>query len=86
MTESAEDQSEQSLKSAEYRRYLQLPSHQSKNQSPCPADGKSVFSLLWFSWITPLIKLGFQRPLSVKDISSLPLNMKGEEVFLYIKQ
>ena len=36
-----------------------------------PEASTGFFSLLWFSWITPILILGYARPLEAQDLYKL---------------
>lgn len=38
----------------------------------CPLDSSNLFSVLAFSWVTPLIRLGYKRPLEDYHLWELP--------------
>ncbi|KAL2915615.1 hypothetical protein HK105_204800 [Polyrhizophydium stewartii] len=46
----------------------------------CPKTTASVVSKLLFLWMDPVFRLGWRRPLELKDIWKLPLNMRVEVV------
>jgi hypothetical protein len=37
-------------------------------QMDCPEATANIFSTLTFSWMTPLMKLGYKQPLLMEDL------------------
>jgi hypothetical protein len=46
----------------------------SDRAGPSPVDTASVFSIVFFSWFTPLISLGTRQTLQIDDIYEVPLS------------
>ncbi|MGG6496291.1 UNVERIFIED_CONTAM: hypothetical protein NY603_25570, partial [Bacteroidetes bacterium 56_B9] len=49
-----------------------LPPRRLEDAPITPYTSASVFSVLTFQWITPLMVLGYQRPLQATDLWKLP--------------
>ena len=45
-----------------------------------PEASAGFFSQLWFAWLTPLLSLGFARPLEPSDLYKLPDEYSSAEV------
>lgn len=46
----------------------------SDKAGPSPVDNASFLSIVFFSWFTPLIRLGAKRPLEIHDIYEVPVS------------
>ncbi|KAJ3112677.1 hypothetical protein HDU96_004307 [Phlyctochytrium bullatum] len=47
---------------------------------PCRENGASLFSRMYFSWLSPLIRLGRAKSLAMEDIPDLPPQNKSSKV------
>ncbi|KAJ2084410.1 Transporter of the ATP-binding cassette (ABC) [Coemansia sp. RSA 988] len=57
-----------------------LPAGTSHARPPCPEQTASIAQLLFFSWMDPMIWLGYKRPLEPDDLYDLMPNDHAERV------
>ncbi|KAJ2613508.1 Transporter of the ATP-binding cassette (ABC) [Coemansia sp. RSA 1365] len=57
-----------------------LPAGSLHTHPPCPEQSTSIAQLLFFSWMDPLIWLGYKRPLEPNDLYDLMPNDHAERV------
>ncbi|KAJ4703008.1 ABC transporter C family member 2-like [Melia azedarach] len=62
--------------SVNYAEYEQLPG----GEQVCPERHVSIFSRIYFGWITPLMQLGYKRPITEEDVWKLDTWDKTETV------
>lgn len=48
-----------------------------KEQPPCPRLRANIFSVLTFSWLTPMMKAGKDKYLTEEDLWSLPVSFSS---------
>lgn len=49
-------------------------------QRPCPKDGSSFLSRIFFSWFDPLVWKGFKKPLEANDLWNVRHEDSAREV------
>lgn len=49
-----------------------------RTETVCPEETVNIFSYLSFSWLDPIFKDGYSRPLEEKDLWKLPLRLQTQ--------
>jgi len=50
----------------------------------CALDKSSFLERLFFSWITPILKIGASKPLEINDLGDLPQKLKMGEILISV--
>ena len=51
-----------------------------------PLDKSTIFDRIYFSWVTPVIKLGTNKILEGSDIHELPKDLKMRQIYNLINE